>query len=153
MNRPLFQNAVLAMLFAFILGFSACQNTTGNDNIVKYSFSLSGENQTTPVPNAGTGTFTADYDKTTRVLKYSLSWSLTGGEMATLAHFHGPADAKMNAGIAANIFTTTNTSGKIDASITLTEAQAADMLAGKWYINIHSSKNPTGAIRGQFPAK
>jgi hypothetical protein len=31
----------------------------------------------------------------------------------------------------------------------LTEAQAADLLAGRWYVNIHTAANPGGEIRGQ----
>lgn len=141
------------VLFAVVIGVVSSCNTV-DPNAVTYSISLAGENQSTPVANAGSGTFTADYNKSTRVLKYSLTWTLTGGETATAAHFHGPAAAGANAGVAVNIFTTANTTGKVEnVSLTLTEAQAADMIAGKWYINIHTAKNPSGALRGQFPAK
>jgi hypothetical protein len=37
----------------------------------------------------------------------------------------------------------------VDGSATLTDAQAADLLAGKDYINIHTAANPGGEIRGQ----
>lgn len=142
------------VLFALVLGTVSSCTTATDPNAVSYSISLAGENQPTPVAGAGSGTFTADYNKSTRVLKYTLTWTLTGGETATAAHFHGPAAAGVNAGVAVNIFTSANTTGKVEStSVTLTEAQAADMLAGKWYINIHTAKNPSGALRGQFPAK
>ena len=35
-------------------------------------------------------------------------------------------------------------------SLILTEQQLADMKAGKFYINVHTSANPGGAIRGQI---
>jgi len=35
------------------------------------------------------------------------------------------------------------------ASATLTDAQAADLLAGRYYINIHTAANSGGEIRGQ----
>ncbi len=38
-------------------------------------------------------------------------------------------------------------------SATLTDAQAADLMAGKWYVNIHTAKNPNGEIRGQLMSK
>ena len=32
---------------------------------------------------------------------------------------------------------------------TLTDAQAADLAAGKWYFNVHTAANKGGEIRGQ----
>ena len=32
---------------------------------------------------------------------------------------------------------------------TLTDAQIADLVAGKWYFNIHTAANPGGEVRGQ----
>ena len=32
---------------------------------------------------------------------------------------------------------------------TLTDAQAADLMAGRWYVNIHTAANKGGEIRGQ----
>ncbi len=31
----------------------------------------------------------------------------------------------------------------------LSDSQTADLLAGKWYVNIHTKANPGGEIRGQ----
>jgi len=38
----------------------------------------------------------------------------------------------------------------MEGSATLTAAQAADLLAGKWYANIHTTVHPNGEIRGQM---
>jgi hypothetical protein len=32
---------------------------------------------------------------------------------------------------------------------TLDDKQAADLMAGQWYVNIHTKQNPSGEIRGQ----
>ena len=40
--------------------------------------------------------------------------------------------------------------GAFEGSATLTDAQAADMMAGKWYVNIHTAANKGGEIRGQL---
>jgi hypothetical protein len=32
---------------------------------------------------------------------------------------------------------------------TINQTQAADLLAGRWYINLHTPNNPGGEIRGQ----
>jgi hypothetical protein len=37
----------------------------------------------------------------------------------------------------------------VQGSATLTDAQAADLLAGRYYINIHTAATPAGEIRGQ----
>ncbi len=37
----------------------------------------------------------------------------------------------------------------ITGSATLTDAQIADLEAGKWYVNLHTAAHPAGEIRGQ----
>jgi hypothetical protein len=46
-----------------------------------------------------------------------------------------------------------NPASAVESTATLTDAQAADMLAGKWYINVHTAANPGGEIRGQLMIK
>jgi hypothetical protein len=98
-------------------------------------------------PNNSPGTGTADvtFDTATKLLTWKVTYSgLTGP--ATMAHFHGPAEAAKNAGVAVPI---PNPASGADGSATLTDAQAADLLAGKYYINIHTDANKGGEIRGQ----
>jgi hypothetical protein len=93
----------------------------------------------------GKGTADIDFDPATKKLTWKLIYSdLTGP--ATMAHFHGPAEPGKNAGVAVPI--TPATSGS-EGSATLTDAQAADLLAGKYYVNVHTEANKGGEIRGQ----
>ncbi len=66
---------------------------------------------------------------------------------ATAAHFHGPAEAGKNAGVKVPIASAPTSPA--EGSAVLTDEQAADLLAGKYYINVHTAANPGGEIRGQ----
>jgi hypothetical protein len=112
----------------------------------KLKATLDGASEVPATTSAGKGTADIDYDATTKKVTWKLTYSgLTGP--ATAAHFHGPAEAGKNAGVALAI--PNATSSPVDGSATLTDAQAADLLAGKDYINIHTAANPGGEIRGQ----
>jgi len=98
-----------------------------------------------PGSGAGKGSFTATYDTASKKLSWKGNYSGLSGP-ATAAHFHGPADAGKNAGVAVPI---SPNASPFEGSATLTDAQAADLLAGKWYVNIHTEANKAGEIRGQ----
>jgi CHRD domain len=113
---------------------------------VMYKANLGGSQEVPTNTTAGTGTAELTYDTATKKLTWTVTYSgLTGP--ATAAHFHGPAEAGKNAGVAVPI---PGTSSPLTGSATLTDAQAADLAAGKWYVNIHTAANKGGEIRGQI---
>lgn len=103
-----------------------------------------------PVDGKGSGMLTATYDTATKKLTYTVTYKELSGA-AVAAHFHGPADAKSNAGVVVPVKEITPSQLKGEA--TLTDAQAADLQAGKWYFNIHTAANKGGEIRGQVMMK
>ena len=107
---------------------------------------LDGKSEVPANTSAGTGTADIDYDAASKKLSWKVTYSGLSGP-ATAAHFHGPAEAGKNAGVAVAI--PNATSSPVEGSATLTDAQAADLAAGKYYINIHTAANPGGEIRGQ----
>jgi hypothetical protein len=112
----------------------------------KMKATLDGKSETPPNASAATGTADIDYDAASKKLTWKLTYSgLTGP--ATAAHFHGPAEPGKNAGVAVAIPNATTSPN--EGSATLTDAQAADLLAGKYYVNVHTAANPGGEIRGQ----
>jgi CHRD domain len=112
----------------------------------KMKATLSGAAEVPPTTSAGKGTADIDYDAATKKLSWKLTYSgLTGP--ATAAHFHGPAGPADKAGVAVAI--PNATTSPVEGSATLTDAQAADLTAGKYYVNIHTAANPGGEIRGQ----
>jgi hypothetical protein len=44
-------------------------------------------------------------------------------------------------------------SSPLSGSSRIDDDKAADLLAGKWYVNIHTAANPNGEIRGQVMPK
>ena len=93
----------------------------------------------------GSGTADINFDTASKALSWKLNYSGLSGP-ATMAHFHGPAEAGKNAGVAVPI---PNAASGTEGMATLTDAQAADLLAGKYYVNVHTAANPGGEIRGQ----
>ncbi len=113
---------------------------------VQFKADLKGSSEVPPNMTAGSGSVTASYDPATKQLTWSGSYSgLTGP--ATAAHFHGPAEAGKNAGVAVPI---TPATSPLKGSATLTDAQAADLMAGRWYVNVHTEANKGGELRGQL---
>ncbi|MES2029684.1 MAG: CHRD domain-containing protein [Pseudomonadota bacterium] len=131
------------MLASLALGASIA--LAGPASADKMKATLDGASEVPATTSAGKGTADIDFDPATKKLTWKLTYSgLTGP--ATMAHFHGPAEPGKNAGVAVPV--TPATSGS-EGSATLTDAQAADLLAGKYYINVHTEANKGGEIRGQ----
>lgn len=112
----------------------------------KLKATLSGKSEVPATTSSGTGTADLDYDAASKKLSWTITYSGLSGPV-TAAHFHGPAEPGKNAGVAVAI--PNATSSPVKGSATLTDAQAADLLGGKYYINIHTAANPGGEIRGQ----
>lgn len=100
------------------------------------------------VPSGAGGSATVTLDTATNLLSWVLTWSNLSGP-AVGAHFHGPAPVGLTAGVRVNIGTISGLTSPSSGSTTITAAQAADLLNDLWYINIHTSMNSSGEIRGQ----
>ena len=111
----------------------------------KFHATLNGASEVPPTDSKGMGTLDAALDTSTKMLTWTLSYSGLSGP-AKAAHFHGPAAAGANAGVALPI---KDPASGAKGSATLTEAQMADLQAGKWYVNVHAAAHPAGEIRGQ----
>ena len=111
---------------------------------------LSGASEVPPVTSNASGTVELNLNKQTNELGWTVTYTGLSGP-ATGAHFHGPAMAGSNAGVVVPM--TGSLTSPIRGTASLTAAQVADLMAGKWYVNLHTAANPNGEIRGQFPAR
>jgi len=138
------RRSILAAAFA-VGSFSAASAA-----MVNFSAILNSASEVPPKTSAGSGDLLATLNTATKELTYTVTFdNLTGP--ATMAHFHGPAAAGANAGVVVPLGN--NPTSPIHGSKTLTDAQIADLVAGKWYVNVHTAANPGGEIRGQVTEK
>ncbi len=149
--RPVIYSALLAT----ILGLGACGSMKPMMPMMSSSSSammarLSGASEVPPVMSSASGTVEASLNKQTNELSWTVTYSGLSGP-ATGAHFHGPAMAGANAGVVVPM--TGSLTSPIRGVASLTAAQVADLMAGKWYVNLHTAANPNGEIRGQIPAR
>jgi CHRD domain len=147
MHTP--RRLVLAAAAALVLSACSSMSSMMGSSTVRLGGTLSGGQEVPAVSTAGAGTFDGTYDKSTRKLAYSVNYSgLTGP--ATAAHLHGPAAPGTNAGV---VLPFPSAANPIRGEATLTEAQAADLLAGRWYVNVHTAAHPGGEIRAQVTTR
>lgn len=105
---------------------------------------LSGAAEVPAITTAAHGEAQFTYDSDTRQLTYSVSYS---GVVGTSVDLHGPAAKSEDANIVVSF---PIPDSPVSGMATLTDGQAAQLLAGRWYIDVHSDAHPTGEIRGQI---
>ena len=132
---------------AVVVLVAGCGMMPGQTNMAAFTTQMRGANEVPAAASNASGQVDAVLNKDTNVLKWQLSYSGLSGP-ATAGHFHGPAVVGANAGVAVP-FTGTMTS-PMSGEATLTAAQVADLMAGRWYANIHTARFPGGEIRGQM---
>ena len=115
--------------------------------MVNYKATLGGTAEVPPVQTAGKGTAAVNVDSATKQVTWRVEYSGLGGP-ATAAHIHCGAAAGANAGVAVPLGT--NLASPIEGSAALSDAQLADLTAGKCYVNIHTAANKGGELRGQL---
>lgn len=141
----------LLLLSAVIVFFSCSKSSNSLPLVSNSTFmaTLLGSSETPPDTSAATGTATFTFNPTTNILTGSITFS-GFGTATTVAHIHLGA-----VGVAGNPVFTIEASGPFTSPISytspaLTTAQVADLMAGNYYVNIHTVKFPNGEIRGQL---
>lgn len=146
MNNTILRSSLSAItLSAFlVIGAQAFAET------VSYTAGLLGTAEVPPNDSKGTGAVDASYDTTSKKFSWTITYSgLTGA--ATVAHFHGPAAVGANAPPVVPV--SGSLASPIKGEATLTDAQIADLQAGRMYFNIHTAAHKDGELRGQVAKK
>jgi hypothetical protein len=133
----------LCLLAAVVL--FAC--SMAQAEIYNYHFGLDGpQADATRVPQSpGTGDGHVTYNSVTNQLQWNITYQNLLGTVNN-AHFHGPALPGVDAGV---VIPHQGLASPQTGTVTLTEAQEAQLIGGLWYWNIHTTFDGTGEIRGQ----
>src|SRR5262249_636547 len=107
---------------------------------------LNGDSELPAVPTSATALGTISLEGTN--LSFQISFSGLSGP-ATASHFHMGASPTNNSGTVIPLTVPAATSGTITGAMSLSPDQAATILSGHSYVNIHTANNPGGEIRGQ----
>lgn len=140
----------VALAALAVLGLAGCGSMTPPSNMAAFTTQLRAANEVPANASTGSGSVDAALNKDTNVLRWKVNYTGLSGP-ATAGHFHGPAAIGANAGVA--LGWPTPISNGMEGTATLTAAQAADLMAGRWYANIHTAANPGGEVRGQMTVR
>jgi len=151
-------NRIYAAVTVVVLlcAVSACKKDKDPVDLTKKAnVTFSGAQEVPANASTGTGTGKVSFDPTTKVITYNFSWQLgSAAATTTNMHFHGAEDGSdlKSSVVAIGItgFPTTSTGTMSGQTVALTDAQVSQLLAGKWYLNIHSSTVPGGELRGNI---
>jgi len=141
MKTTILRSGLTALACAALLGVASPSMAA----TVNLKADLKAATEVPPTDSKGSGSVTATYDTGSKKLSWKGSVAGLSGP-ATAAHFHAGEPGK-NGGVVIPIQGADK--GSFEGTATLTDEQAADLMAGKWYVNVHTAANKAGEIRGQ----
>jgi hypothetical protein len=133
--------ALLAAAFLLALSVPCLADT------IKFHGTMTPGAEVPPTKSTGSGEADATLDTTTHVLTYDVTFKGFSSAV-TMAHFHGAAEAGKNAPVVVPLGM--KPTSPIHGTVTLTPEQQQQLIAGQWYVNVHTTNFPAGAIRAQM---
>jgi hypothetical protein len=110
---------------------------------------LSGANEVPPNGSPGTGTATVILNDAGTEIAYTISYTGLVGTV-TASHIHKAPIGTNGSVIIGFSPPLGSTSGVFGGVAAVTPAQVADLLAGLYYVNIHTNVYPGGELRAQL---
>jgi len=140
------KSLVRSLIVATLIGGGIAWSGMASAETILFKAELKASNEVPPNNSPATGTVEATFDTATKALAWTVIYSgLTGPAIG--AHLHGPGEHGKNAGI---VVPFNFVLSPIKGTAVLADVQAADLMAGRWCVNIHSERHPGGEIRGQL---
>ncbi len=133
-----------ALFLLLLSAAAAVVGATQQADTVRFTATLSGQNEVPANTSTATGTFTGTYDTGSKVLSYEVTYQ---GLNPTMGHIHRGAPGK-NGGVEIAFPNVANS--PIKGQATLTQAKADSLMGGLYYVNLHSQAFPGGEIRGNI---
>ena len=130
-----------------LAGFAVMVAGSASAATEKFHATLTAASEVPPSKSTGSGEATASLDTATHELTYDVTFTGFASDV-TAAHIHGPAPEGKNAGVVVPLGNMPKS--PIHGSAKLTPEQEKELVAGMYYVNVHSKNNPGGAIRGQL---
>lgn len=155
MKQSALWSLVFGLAVTVLIACNKNDNNSGNNNqniVAKTGLAISGDQEVPAKTTNGSGTMNVSYDKSTKMLTISATWQNLSGDPQA-AHIHGPASRGENAGVLLDFHDNVNgAAGNFNRTVSVDGSSLveADLLAGKYYFNIHTAANPAGEIRGQI---
>jgi len=147
--------AILAVLSVFVLTIVSCEKESEKKKsnfFIKNGIVMSGANENPAVTTSASGIFDVWYDKRTHILNYVVSWKDLPSN-PTGFHIHGTAPAGFNAPVIQTfVLTGLGKSGTYSGNVLIdgVKFKESDLFGGLYYINMHTTVNGGGEIRGQI---
>ena len=140
------QTIKIACLLSLVFFLFYCKKSSVTNPNVNFTATLNGSNEVPAKTTSGTGTAAGAFNNDTKMLRLTITYSGLSGP-AVAAHIHKGAP-----GISGPVvFPFASTTSPITfTSPVLDSSEVADLNEGNFYVNIHTSANPGGEIRGQL---
>jgi hypothetical protein len=116
-------------------------------DVITYHASLGGADEVPPVTTGGQGSAAMSLDTVTKEISWQIDYSGLSGPAAA-AHIHCGAEPGANAGVAVALGTAPNLASPLKGTGAMTDVQIVDLHTGKCYVNIHTTDNKGGELRG-----
>ena len=140
--------SIITIVLVAGMSFTACKEDSENDSSpVVFSTTMNGASEVPPNASSATGDAVLTFNNNNKTFSIVVTYT---GLTPSMGHIHKGA-----VGVSGDVVFpfTSLTSPLTFTSPTLTAEQEADLRAGLYYVNLHTTAFPAGEIRGQLTTR